>query len=168
MLPYAAKSRFALVLHGADAAEDIKDSGDIHARLAGKTPNEITEIVRGLMLEEVGRILLLGVERIDPGRTLQSLGMDSLMTVELAAGLEQRFGIRLPAMMLQDAPTIDKVAARITAQLADGEYAAEDTSTAGNVMEMALKHGEEILDNDAAAIVAEARSKAYVAKREAS
>jgi acyl carrier protein len=39
--------------------------------------------------------------------------MDSLMAVELALGLEQRFGVKLPAMMLGDGMAVDRVAARL-------------------------------------------------------
>ncbi|MEJ5210694.1 MAG: F0F1 ATP synthase subunit delta, partial [Burkholderiales bacterium] len=47
------------------------------------------------VLQEVAQILSLSVERIDPERPLHDLGMDSLMAVELALGLEKRFGRRV-------------------------------------------------------------------------
>jgi len=158
-LPLAGQSRFALVLHGVNAVADTRDFDDIHALITGKTPAEITEIIRGLIIEEVAQVLSLGAGSIDSGRTLQSLGMDSLMAVELALGLEQRFGISLPAMTLQDAPTIDKVAARITARLAVGEHEAEadDEGMARNIKETARKHGEKISDSDMADVVNKVR-----------
>jgi acyl transferase domain-containing protein/NADPH:quinone reductase-like Zn-dependent oxidoreductase/acyl carrier protein len=160
ILPDSTKSRFALVLRGANTEKNTLDSGDIHALLTGKSPDEITDIVRGLIIAEVAQVLSLGTGQIDPARTLQSLGMDSLMAVELAAGLEQRFGIRLPAMALQDAPTVDKVVGRITAGLAPGGDAEQDEGMIGsamsvmNIVETARRHGEEVSDQDAAAMAA--------------
>ena len=159
MLPRVEKTRFALVLRGASAAAVADDSLDIQAMIAGKTRDEITELARGLIIDEVARVLSLRAESIEPGRALQSLGMDSLMAVELALGLEQRFGIRLPAMMLQDAPTIDKIAARITARLTNGEDAEEDKATK-SVKEIADIHGEAFTDNELAAITAQASGAA--------
>ncbi|MDR0238832.1 MAG: SDR family NAD(P)-dependent oxidoreductase [Deltaproteobacteria bacterium] len=163
-LSQTAKSRFALVLRGANALEFAENFGDIQSLIAGKTSDEIREIVRGMIIGEVAKVLSLGVERIDPGRTLQSLGMDSLMAVELAAGLEQRFGIHLPAMMLQDAPTIDKVAVRITAKLAGGDHAEEDGAMAGGLMELARRHGEALSEHEAAAMIAQARRSTHSVK----
>jgi NAD(P)-dependent dehydrogenase (short-subunit alcohol dehydrogenase family)/acyl carrier protein len=161
ILPDSAKSRFALVLRGANNEKNTMDSSEIQALLVGKSPDEITKIVRGLVIEEVAQVLSLGTGQIDPVRSLQSLGMDSLMAVELATGLEQRFGIRLPTMALQDAPTVDKVVGRITAGLAPGGDEDQDESVTGSVMsimETARRHGEEISGQDAAAMAAKVRS----------
>ena len=68
--------------------------------------------------------------------------MDSLMAVELATGLEQRFGIQLPVMMLNDSPTANKVTARIVDKLiSDGNRADEELSR-DLVAEVAGQHGE--------------------------
>ena len=164
MFPPGAQSRFSLVLRGVTATEDRADSGDIHALIAGKTSNEIMQIVRDLVIEEAARVLSLRVDRIDPERTLQSMGMDSLMAVDLAVGLEQRCGIRLSAMMLQDASTVSKIAARITAGLADGRETREEGAVAGNIMEIARRHGEELSDTEARALAAQARLDAHGAQ----
>ncbi len=66
------------------------------------------------------------------------------MMVELALGLEQQFGIRLPVMLLNEAPTIEQVTARILDRLL-----ADETSEASGaesldllVQQMARQHGE--------------------------
>ena len=63
------------------------------------------------------------------------------MAVELALGLEQRFGIQLPAMMLNDAPTVQTVASRIIDKL----IGATDSSTVDTeqalVADLVQQHG---------------------------
>jgi hypothetical protein len=66
------------------------------------------------------------------------------MAVELALGLEARFGIRLPVMLLNEAPTAEKVAQRIVERLLGP---AEDTEAAAGTVDaltrsLAQQHGE--------------------------
>jgi len=95
-----------------------------------------------MVAEEVAKVLSIDAARIDPSRPLHDLGLDSLMAVELALGLEKRFGVRLPAMMINDAPTVGRVAARIAGLLGGGGD--KEATEADAVVEMAIRHGEEL------------------------
>ena len=82
-----------------------------------------------LAREEVAHVLNMEVSQVPLDRSLQSLGLDSLMAVELAAGLEQRTGVNLPVMLFSDAPTLEIVAQRITSRLIGaGADNSEDTA----------------------------------------
>jgi hypothetical protein len=81
------------------------------------------------------------------------------MAVELALGLEQRFGIQLPVMMLNESPTAEKVTRRIVEKLLgekSGEKAASDPlyTVAHN---LAQQHGELISADEVDKIAGSAR-----------
>ncbi|WP_322995294.1 SDR family NAD(P)-dependent oxidoreductase [Castellaniella sp.] len=123
LLPSANSLRFSILNRGRRNSDT--DTQDIHSLLQGKSPEDCVRLVQDLVAAEVAQTLSLPVQRLDIHRPLHDLGMDSLMAVELAVGLEQRFGIQLPVMLLNDAPTISGVAARILDRLM-GQGAGDD------------------------------------------
>ena len=145
LLPSAHASRFdELNRQFAQKQQGMEQEIDFRTLLADRTPAEAHELLREVVLQQVAQILSLGAERIDRNRSLHELGMDSLMMVELALGLEQQFGIRLPVMLLNEAPTIEQVTVRILDRLL-----ADETSEASGaesldllVQQMARQHGE--------------------------
>lgn len=158
LLPSSGSSRFALLNQSLGEAVQASDIQDIRALIAGRSPGEITELVRGLVVQEVAQILSVGAERIEPHRSLHDLGMDSLMAVELALGLEQRFGIQLPVMMLNDAPTVDKVSARIIEKLTGGEGADTAETADALVAGLVQQHGESMSPDEIKGLADEARA----------
>lgn len=150
-----AASRFGHVFHHVDQQGGTEAVQDIHQQLAGKSPEEIMEIVRRFTVEEVAQVLALSVEQVSSERTLQAMGMDSLMAVELAVSLEQRIGVRLPAMMLQDSPTVEQIAGRIVARLMG---ATQDESDEAVATKLARLHAEELSEGDAAAMAQVSRA----------
>lgn len=118
LLPSADGTRFA-VLNRSRQDVDV-DTQDIRALIRDKEPEAALRIVQELVAGEVAQTLSIAPDRIEARQSLPDLGMDSLMAVELALGLEQRFGIQLPVMMLNDAPTVAGVAARILERLTGG------------------------------------------------
>jgi len=148
VLPSANSPRFAELNRTQLGASATHSAEDIQSLIQGKTPEEVEALIRTLIVEEVSGILAIAADRIEPTKSLHDLGMDSLMAVELALGLEQRFKLQLPAMMLNDAPTVESLGARIGRMLAgDNEAEAQEANTAAT--ESILKqHGESITDQD--------------------
>ena len=104
-------------------------STDFHERIRTLSSTEVAALVLDLAREEVAHVLNMEVTQVPLDRSLQSLGLDSLMAVELAAGLEQRTGVNLPVMLFSDAPTLEIVAQRITSRLIGaGADNSEDTA----------------------------------------
>ncbi|MGK9007589.1 acyl carrier protein, partial [Citrobacter europaeus] len=66
-----------------------------------------------ILKAEIGEILRVPAQKIDPERLIHDMGLDSLMGVELIVALESRFGIRLPVMALSESPTVNKLATRL-------------------------------------------------------
>jgi len=132
---------------------------DIRTLIADKAPEEVRRLVRELVIHEVSQILSISAERIEPNRSLHDLGMDSLMAVELALGLEQRFGIQLPVMMLNESPTAERVTARIIERLLGGdEQAAEGGESFEALVRQAVQqHGVSMSGDDVQQLANEAR-----------
>ena len=103
------------------------DSTDFREQIKDLSPEEVAALVLELAREEVALVLNMEVGQIPLDRSLQSLGLDSLMAVELAAGLEQRTGVNLPVMLFSDSPTLEIVGQRITARLT-GTKSLEETN----------------------------------------
>lgn len=148
LLPSSTGNRFAALNRNRRSSSQTAESIDIRTLIVGKTRTEMTEIVRGLVLQEVAQILSISPDRIESGRSLHDHGMDSLMAVELALGLERRFGIQLPVMMLNDAPTIHTVTARIVEKLTNKGDMPEGEQSVSQVTEFIRQHGEELMPEE--------------------
>jgi NADPH:quinone reductase-like Zn-dependent oxidoreductase/acyl carrier protein/short-subunit dehydrogenase len=146
LLPSAQGPRFtSLRRHGDDAAGGAVNLDNFKALIDGKSPAEVQALVAQLVTQEVAQILAVSAERINPARSLHDLGLDSLMGIELALGLEKRFGIQVPAMMLNEGPTVERVTARIMERLATADVSGEETSDlAATAFSMAAQHGESV------------------------
>lgn len=146
LLPSAQGPRFtSLRRHGDDTSAGSESLEDFKAMIEGKSAQEVLVLVTQLVTQEVAQILAISAERIDPARSLHDLGLDSLMGVELALGLEKRFGIQVPAMMLNEGPTVERVSARIMERLVGGTAESEEKSDlAATALGMAAQHGESV------------------------
>ena len=142
LLPSARRPRFE-VLDAMSATSGPQDGGDFRARIAGMADDDAFELVRTQVREAVARILCLAVDRIETHRSLHDAGMDSLMAVELAHDLEQAFGCTLAVMSLNEGPSVDRIARRVTDALRAGAPAAAPAERlAGVIDELARQHGE--------------------------
>ena len=157
LLPSAAGPRFDDLRRAAGSGDCGTDASvDLKTLITGKSVEEIRQIVQELVLKEVAQILRLGTERIDPARSLYDLGMDSLMAMELALGIEKRFGINLPAMALNEGPSVERISQRLTARLSGAET--EVTSHAHRienlVRSIAVQHSEDMSAQEVSDIAA--------------
>ncbi|TXG95387.1 MAG: acyl carrier protein, partial [Rhodocyclaceae bacterium] len=84
----------------------------------------------------------------------------SLMAAELALGLEQRFGIQLPVMMLTESPTAEKVTQRIVEKLLGGTDEGDSTPNPVDavVQGIAKQHGEAVTAEELQQITQDARA----------
>jgi len=143
ILPSSNSARFGWLNHALEDSGLTDENIDFQALIVGKSEQEVQELVLELVVTEVAQTLCVSKERVDPYRSLQDMGMDSLMAVELALGLEQRFSIQLPAMLLSDSPSAMRVTQLIVQKLLGGGDADTDDSSSLAMKEMARQHGEE-------------------------
>ncbi|SIO25198.1 amino acid adenylation domain-containing protein [Singulisphaera sp. GP187] len=97
--------------------------------------------------ERVAGVLRLEPDRLDPARPLNTLGLDSLMAIELKGGVEADLGTILPLTSLMTGPTIAELADQA---IALGEAHAPTARTARPtarqaVTEHALSFGQQSL-----------------------
>jgi acyl carrier protein len=120
--------------------------------------NELPEeALLGMMVDmlkvEIGEILRIAPDKIDTARSVQQMGFDSLMGVELVVAVESRFGTRLPVMALSDSPTLTKLAASIIAQLRQEETASNGAgradATRAQIARVASQHASNISPSEA-------------------
>lgn len=147
-LPSSTSQRYAQLAWLLKQDAGLDDNLDIRALIADKSPEQVKEVIASLVTHEVAQILCMSPEKIDAHKPLHDLGLDSLMAVELALGLEKRVGIQLPVMMLNDSPTVDRVAGLIVKKLitdaTDSVVEQQAASqTAVMVQQLAMQHGEQ-------------------------
>ena len=72
-------------------------------------------LVRAHVEERVGRVVAIGNGHgLDPRESLFSMGLDSLMAMELTTALKASLAAPLPPTLLFDHPTIDGLSAFLT------------------------------------------------------
>ena len=86
-------------------------------RLQGARPDERLPLLEKHLMEQVGVVLHIEPTRIDRTVPLQSLGMDSLMSLELRNRLEASLGIRLSATVLFTYSSVSALAPRLMQDL---------------------------------------------------
>ncbi|WP_029059653.1 type I polyketide synthase [Stappia stellulata] len=142
--PYAER----LDIDSAEASGTDAAAVDLAVLLEGlDRPGAIARVCQ-LLSVEIGRILRIGEEEIDPARPLADVGMDSLMALELRMAAERQFGIDIPLMSLANGATLADMAARITDQVQTGAKDAAELSDAARAN--AMHHLKEDTFSDSA------------------
>lgn len=98
---------------------------DIAALVCGATPEAAHRTVVQLIVEEIARVLRLPAEDVGRKTPLSEIGLDSLMAVELALGLESRFTLAAPLSTTASGFTVNELADHIIA-IAAGTPASDD------------------------------------------
>jgi len=89
------------------------------------------------------------------------------MAMELALGIEKRTGLNLPAMALNEGPSVERITARLTARLCDG---AAEPAGSGDTLEhlvrtMAVQHSESLSAHEVGETVADVRREVQAGAR---
>ena len=80
--------------------------------LAGKSADEAILMLTDLIAQEVAKLMGISVKELNVHQPISDIGMDSLMVVELAVALEERIGLKIPAVSLSGGATIQTMAER--------------------------------------------------------
>ena len=79
---------------------------DLLERLAAAEPGARARLLQEVVRAQVARVLRIPEAKLDAAATLTSLGMDSLTELDLRNRLEADLGLRLPATLIWQCPTI--------------------------------------------------------------
>ncbi|MCD0501716.1 SDR family NAD(P)-dependent oxidoreductase, partial [Bordetella petrii] len=144
-LPSAATPKFSLLSRRAsESGDDDADARDISHLLSTLDDEALHPVFVDMLKAEVGEILRVPADKINADVSIYDMGLDSLMGVELVVALENRFGIRLPVMALNESPTLAKLADRLIQLLrSDGEPAAQNSMLA-QVEHVVSQHTDEV------------------------
>lgn len=105
-----AESLLAPYLHSDDRPDLAQPSitplskADLNALTAGK----LRAYIKDYVTDAIGRILEVDPESVEPGQTWRSLGVDSLMAVELRNRIEAGLHVSIPVETLQSEIAIDQ------------------------------------------------------------
>ena len=90
---------------------------DLAAQLAVLSEEDRVGAIRAVVLGQVAAVLGHDPAELDPARGFTELGFDSLTAVELRNRLDAASGLRLPATLVFDHPTVEAVTALLAEQL---------------------------------------------------
>jgi acyl transferase domain-containing protein/NADPH:quinone reductase-like Zn-dependent oxidoreductase/NAD(P)-dependent dehydrogenase (short-subunit alcohol dehydrogenase family)/acyl carrier protein len=117
----AASSRMLSRLMVAQHAGASRPAGDqdLIARLAATEPGpRRAALLQAALLEQVAQVLRISKDRLDVDAPLTSLGMDSLMGLELRNRIETTLGTTVPATLLWTYTTVAALSAHLAAETA--------------------------------------------------
>jgi acyl carrier protein len=81
--------------------------------VAGLSEADALKVVATMLAEEAAAIMRLAVADVDLDASIDSLGMDSLMALELRIGIESRYKIELPMMAISAVGNLRELAQRV-------------------------------------------------------
>lgn len=116
MLPALARPRYARVSPQGGAA-DAGGKEELRRRFDELPAEEAASLVEEIVAELVAATFRIAPERLDRGRLLAELGLDSLMAVELSATIERRFGTQIPVIELNNVGSVRDLARFTSARL---------------------------------------------------
>jgi acyl transferase domain-containing protein/NADPH:quinone reductase-like Zn-dependent oxidoreductase/NADP-dependent 3-hydroxy acid dehydrogenase YdfG/acyl carrier protein len=106
------------------ARKDTDSAEQLRSTLAETTTDNALILVQDALAGLLASILQTTPERIDHSRRLDQLGMDSLMTAELATLVQRRFGCQLPTVELIGATSLTSITHRILTHLGQASHPA--------------------------------------------
>ncbi len=90
---------------------------DLYEIYLKKPPEKRREWLLSVISEKLARVLGSTSESLKPGQSLNHLGLDSLMAIELKNEIEQGLQTKLPIALLLKGPTISELADQLVQQM---------------------------------------------------
>ena len=112
----AASSGFLAKLTGNSLTRSPRD-GDSGSKLTLLRGAELCVALTEWLRQEVALVLRLDVARIPVDKALRTLGLDSLMALELRNRLERTLSLKLSATMVWNYPTVSAIAAHLESRI---------------------------------------------------
>ncbi|SAI05805.1 polyketide synthase [Bordetella ansorpii] len=154
-LPSAGSPKFSWIARRASTGEaDDAGSPDIANMLATLDDDALHHAFIDMLKSEVGEILRVPVDKIDPQRSIYDMGLDSLMGVELIVAVENRFGIRLPVMALNESPTTARLASKLI-ELLRGDNTEQPDAVTSQIAQVVAQHIDDDVPSEVVAQLAD-------------
>ncbi len=102
--------------------------------------------LRTFFLDELAKIMGLASEELDPTQPLNSMGLDSLMAIELKNNVETRLGVVLPMARFMEGPSVADLAVQVAALLDETDEPSPAVPAAQQQAgRLPLSHGQQAL-----------------------
>lgn len=101
-----------------EAPRPAGEGGTLEVTLSTLDDTARESTIRDMFLVEIGRVLKVPTEKIDPGRSLTQIGLDSLIAMELQSTIHKVFKVKLSTLELMKGTPIVQVARTIASKLA--------------------------------------------------
>ncbi|MBN3804594.1 SDR family NAD(P)-dependent oxidoreductase [Paraburkholderia sp. Ac-20336] len=147
-MPAARAHRYA-ELHARGSHEPARQgSVQMREQIAGMPLADALRLVEETLQAQIARILHMSPEKIETGRSILDMGMDSLMGMELGMAVEERFEVKLSIMTMAEGATVHSLAQRIVESIQTHGETAEPGSgaaqMAGQVAAVAAQHALDV------------------------
>jgi epothilone polyketide synthase D len=146
LYPAVASSRLLSRLVAAERAGTGGRTGDqgLLARLAAAEPRARAQLLEEVLRAQASQVLRIPEGKLDVDAALTSLGMDSLMGLELRNRIESALGITVPATLLWTYPTVTLL----------GRHLLDLLGSDGGAVLTAVPETETSIENEAASLEA--------------
>jgi NADPH:quinone reductase-like Zn-dependent oxidoreductase/NAD(P)-dependent dehydrogenase (short-subunit alcohol dehydrogenase family)/acyl carrier protein len=116
--PAAATSRMLSRLRDERATAERAQADQVHvARIAAAATHDRPALLEELLRKQVSQVVRIAESKVDPRSPLTSLGMDSLMGLELRNRIEALLGVKLAVTLLWTYPTVSALSAHLLLEL---------------------------------------------------
>lgn len=126
---------YALVAAGDQSMDGDEDNTiDLRAVLAQSGRDAAIEMTRNVVTDVISRVLRLPSDEIDTQRPLAEMGIDSLVSIELAMQIEARLGEKLQLTASVGALSLSRLAIQIVEQLGTPQHDLKASNTAAALL----------------------------------
>ena len=162
--PRAFLSALDLSSEGESDVEDVSATSDLLQQLLEAPPNMRLDLLTAHLSEQLSAIMGLSADgsAIEPQQGFFTIGMDSLMAVELRTRLEKQFGSSLSPTLAFDYPNLEQLANHLAKEVLGWELeeasateaaSPEDSAIFNTTINEAVSGVEELSEDELAALI---------------
>ncbi|MFM0640343.1 SDR family NAD(P)-dependent oxidoreductase [Paraburkholderia metrosideri] len=141
----AARARRYTDMHARGSHEPARQGGaQMRDQILGLAFADALQLVAETLQAQIARILHMSPEKIETGRSILDMGMDSLMGMELGMAVEESFQVKLSIMTMAEGATVHSLAQRIVESIQTQNEAAEPNGVAAQVATFAAQHALDV------------------------
>ncbi|MEQ5843314.1 SDR family NAD(P)-dependent oxidoreductase [Paraburkholderia acidicola] len=141
----AARARRYTELHARGSHEPARQGGaQMRDQILGLPFADALRLVEETLQAQIARILHMSPEKIETGRSILDMGMDSLMGMELGMAVEESFQVKLSIMTMAEGATVHSLAQRIVESIQTQDETAEPSAAAAQVATFAAQHALDV------------------------
>ena len=141
----AARARRYTELHARGSHEPARQGGaQMRDQILSLPSTEARRLVEETLQAQIARILHMSPEKIETGRSILDMGMDSLMGMELGMAVEESFQVKLSIMTIAEGATVHSLAQRIVESIQTQDDTPEPNAAAAQVATFAAQHALDV------------------------